>query len=56
MSKSSINEWDASDASDDDDGLKTPKTPSSQRSRSTGCSDNLYETICIETHKKRRTS
>ena len=29
MSKSSVNEWDASDASDDDDGLKTPKTPGS---------------------------
>ena len=29
MSKSSVNEWDASDASDDEDGLKTPKTPGS---------------------------
>ena len=33
MSKSSINEWDASDASDDDDGLKTPKTPGSPVSK-----------------------
>ena len=29
MSESSINEWDAADASDDDDGLQTPKTPGS---------------------------
>ena len=29
MSKSSVNEWDAADASDDEDGLKTPKTPGS---------------------------
>ena len=33
MSKSSVNEWDASDASDDDDGLKTPKTPGSPVSK-----------------------
>jgi hypothetical protein len=33
MSKSSVNEWDASDASDDDDGLKTPKTPGSAVSK-----------------------
>ena len=29
MSKSSVNEWDAADASDDDEGLRTPKTPGS---------------------------